>query len=62
MARPTPEQRMEAYADALHEAVGALATLKYGAIAALETGIPLDPAWVVDVASGKLEHIRTTTR
>jgi hypothetical protein len=56
--RRTAEQLLEAYVDANHELVNALATIKQAAANAVEGIAPLDAQYIYDVASGKLEVAR----
>lgn len=60
--RRSPEELLEAYVDANHELVNALAAIKSYALMCMESGITMSPKYVYDTADGKLELARATVR
>lgn len=58
----TTEQLLEAYVDANHELVNVLAAVKQVAENALSGIEPMDPQYVYDILTGKLERARAAVR
>lgn len=56
----SPEELLEAYTDANHDLIGALATIKHLAQNAVDGIAPLDPQHVLDIASGRIERAYET--